>query len=131
MNELALSGSSESPWKLLSRRLLRHQAARASVVFLTLLALAVILVPLLSPYEYDQQDLELIGQPSHPNAAHWFGTDELGQDSFTRVFYGGRISLAVAGRLEPVARENISRRLADMLSSKGQETAPRTQKPAA
>jgi peptide/nickel transport system permease protein len=95
MNELVISGPSQSPWKLLSRRLLRDHTARASLVFLTLLALAVILLPIMSPYEYDQQDLALIGQPSPPTAAHWLGTDELGQDSFTRVFYGGRISLAV------------------------------------
>jgi peptide/nickel transport system permease protein len=80
---------------LLGRRLLRRRAGRVSVVFLCLLGLAVVLVPMLSPYEYDGQDLELIGQPMPPNRAHWLGTDELGQDSLTRVFYGGRISLAV------------------------------------
>jgi peptide/nickel transport system permease protein len=77
------------------RRLLRRGPGRASLAFLLLLAMAVVLVPMSSPYDYDQQDLELIGQPSPPNRAHWLGTDELGQDSLTRVFYGGRISLAV------------------------------------
>jgi peptide/nickel transport system permease protein len=30
-----------------------------------------------------------------PSTAHWFGTDQLGRDEFTRVLYGGRISLLV------------------------------------
>ena len=77
------------------RRLFEHRAAGISLLFLLTLALVVIIVPLLSPYAYDQQDLELIGQPLRPDRLHWFGTDELGQDSLTRVFFGGRISLAV------------------------------------
>ncbi len=39
------------------------------------------------------QDLSL--GASAPSAAHWFGTDELGRDTFARVIYGGRISLLV------------------------------------
>jgi peptide/nickel transport system permease protein len=77
------------------RRLLRASPARVSLGFLLLLAATVILVPLCSPYAYDQQDLDLIGQPAAPDGAHWFGTDTLGEDSLTRVFYGGRISLCV------------------------------------
>jgi peptide/nickel transport system permease protein len=71
------------------------EGARASLILLLLLAALVAAGPMISPYEYDQQDLNLIGQPSQPAGAHWFGTDELGQDSLTRVLYGGRISLAV------------------------------------
>ncbi len=85
----------QSPARALLRRLLNHPGACISLVFLALLALLVIIVPLISPYDYDGQDLNLIGQPAHPDALHWFGTDELGQDSLTRLFYGGRISLAV------------------------------------
>jgi peptide/nickel transport system permease protein len=31
-----------------------------------------------------------------PSAAHWFGTDELGRDLYTRVLYGSRLSVAAA-----------------------------------
>ena len=95
MNDLTLAAEPLSPFRLLILRLWRHGPARSSLVLLGLMTAAVMLVPLLSPYPYDQQDLELIGQPSAPSALHWLGTDELGQDSLTRLFYGGRISLAV------------------------------------
>jgi peptide/nickel transport system permease protein len=83
------------PRALLLRRLVQHRGARASLILLLLLATLVTVVPMISPYEYDEEDLNLIGQPSQPERAHWFGTDELGQDALTRVLYGGRISLAV------------------------------------
>jgi peptide/nickel transport system permease protein len=85
----------QSPGALLLRRLLQHRGARSSLILLVLLAVLVTVVPMISPYEYDQEDLDLIGEPSPPARAHWFGTDELGQDSLMRVLYGGRISLAV------------------------------------
>jgi len=85
----------QSPWRLFLRRLLGSAPSRVSLAFLVVLTAAVILVPLCSPYAYDRQDLELIGQPAAPDAAHWFGTDTLGEDSLTRAFYGGRISLIV------------------------------------
>jgi peptide/nickel transport system permease protein len=91
----AVAKPEQSFGALLRGRLLQHRATRASLNLLMVLALLVIAVPMLSPYEYDQEDLELIGQPTAPDRAHWFGTDELGQDALTRVFYGGRISLAV------------------------------------
>lgn len=47
----------------------------------------------LSPYDPDTIDSMLKMAP--PSAEHWFGTDELGRDSFTRALYGGRVSLTV------------------------------------
>ena len=47
----------------------------------------------LSPYDPDEMNVMLKMAP--PSAEHWFGTDELGRDSFTRALYGGRVSLTV------------------------------------
>ena len=44
-------------------------------------------------YDYQSQDLEYGAHP--PSMKHPFGTDFFGRDSFTRVLYGGRVSLAV------------------------------------
>lgn len=53
--------------------------------------LMAILAPVLAPYDPVAQDLTIRLQP--PSAEHWFGTDNFGQDIFSRVLYGGRYSL--------------------------------------
>ena len=74
-------------------RLRRNRLAVAGAVVIILIALASIIVPLVSPYEFDEQNLNAILEgPSH---AHLLGTDGLGRDVFTRLFYGARTSLAV------------------------------------
>lgn len=79
----------------IGRRFLRNRLAVLSLVVLLTLAVIVLLAPVLAPYAYDEQDIELLGQPSPPSMAHLLGTDQLGRDSLSRVLYGGRISLAV------------------------------------
>src|SRR6185436_19819964 len=72
----------------------RNRLAVASAIFLVgvgLVALAAPWIPGLS--DPTAQALALGASP--PSATHWFGTDELGRDTFARVIYGGRISLLV------------------------------------
>jgi peptide/nickel transport system permease protein len=64
-----------------------------SMVFLAAASLVCLLAPLLTPYEYDVIDLSQIRQS--PSRAHWLGTDDLGRDLWTRILYGGRISLLI------------------------------------
>ena len=61
------------------------------VVLIWILASA--FAPVLAPYGPLTQKVTERLQP--PTAAHWFGTDVLGRDIFSRVLYGGRISLPV------------------------------------
>ncbi len=58
------------------------------------LALAVLLAPILAPYEPDQTDLTSQLQP--PSANHGLGTDFYGRDLLTRLLYGGQATLTVA-----------------------------------
>ena len=60
---------------------------------LAVLATACRLGPLLSPYDYSDQNLDNTFAP--PGGSHWLGTDQLGRDLLVRVLQGGRISLGV------------------------------------
>jgi len=82
-----------SLWRDGWHRLAKNKLAVASGIFLLLLALACFVGPLVGLQSYEEQNLS-IGAVG-PNAQHWFGTDMLGRDLFSRVLYGGRISLSV------------------------------------
>ncbi|HPJ99774.1 MAG TPA: ABC transporter permease, partial [Candidatus Hydrogenedentes bacterium] len=82
-----------SLWRDALVRLRKNRLATAGLVVLCALVLVSLLTPWIAPYGYEEQDLALGAVP--PNRAHWFGTDLLGRDLFTRVLYGGRISLLV------------------------------------
>ncbi|MGH2403102.1 MAG: ABC transporter permease [bacterium] len=86
-----LEGGGE--WRRVWRHLRRHRLAVIGLWCLVMLVLLASLAPLLSPYDPARTSLRERFQP--PNRAHWMGTDELGRDLYTRVLYGGRISLAV------------------------------------
>jgi oligopeptide transport system permease protein len=82
-----------SLWKDAWRRLRRNHLAVFGMCALSAMVVLVVVGPWLSPYSYETQDRALgaVG----PSAQHWFGTDTLGRDLFTRILYGGRISLMV------------------------------------
>jgi oligopeptide transport system permease protein len=82
-----------SLWQDAWARLRKNRLAMCGLVFLLLILLLCTVVPWLTPYGYEQQDLRL-GATS-PSAAHWLGTDTFGRDLLTRILYGGRMSLAV------------------------------------
>jgi peptide/nickel transport system permease protein len=58
-----------------------------------LLLLVAFFGPWLAPYAPDA--IDLAGRRAPPSAVHWFGTDDLGRDLFTRVLFGARVSLAI------------------------------------
>lgn len=84
----------EGAFVVLVKRMRRNKNAMFGLVVFLILVLAVIFVPMISPYGYDKMDVMAIKQG--PSTAHWFGTDDLGRDIFTRVFYGGRYSLSIS-----------------------------------
>src|SRR5690348_11642417 len=77
---------------------LRHAArlnrlAAIGVALVIAFALLAIFAPLIAPY--DPAHIDLPARLSPPTAAHWFGTDELGRDTLSRVIFGARISMLV------------------------------------
>jgi peptide/nickel transport system permease protein len=75
------------------RRFRKHKLAMASVVILSLIVLTIVLGSLLWPIAIDE--IDFTARLAGLSLAHPFGTDDLGQDLFARMIYGGRISLAV------------------------------------
>src|SRR5450755_1520502 len=75
------------------RRFRRHKLAVLGLVVLTAMVLMVAFGPLL--WKLSINDIDFSARLNTPSAAHPFGTDDLGQDVFARMLYGGRISLAV------------------------------------
>ena len=71
----------------------RHKLALASSGVLVFLGLLVALAPWIAPYPFDAIDPTQFRKP--PSAEHIMGTDDIGRDLFTRLLYGGRISLAI------------------------------------
>jgi peptide/nickel transport system permease protein len=78
----------------LAARILRQRPAVYAAVLVVLVAFLSILAPLFSPYGRDAMDLDRILAP--PSPGYVLGTDELGRDLFTRILYGGRVTLLVA-----------------------------------
>jgi peptide/nickel transport system permease protein len=62
-----------------------------------LLLLAIAVIAIAAPWiaTHDPQDLDPLARMQPPSAEHWFGTDALGRDVFSRAVWGGRVSLTV------------------------------------
>ena len=69
-----------------------NKLAIICLIILIIIIIASLLAPL-SPYDPDAMDLR--SKLLLPNKEHFFGTDNLGRDYFTRALYGGRVSLTV------------------------------------
>jgi peptide/nickel transport system permease protein len=78
----------------LRRFLLDHPRILIGLLILGTLVLLAVLAPWIAPHDPIAVDADKARLP--PGAGHLFGTDELGRDVFSRVLWGGRISLPVA-----------------------------------
>ncbi len=79
--------------RIIVRRFRRHHLAVAGVVVLGLLALSAALASVFAPY--NPNTLSTTEKLQGPSMSHVLGTDDVGRDIFSRVLYGGRISLAI------------------------------------
>jgi oligopeptide transport system permease protein len=123
-SELALEPpplASRSPGRQAVRAVVRNRLALVSSVFIGLVALVALGAPLVTRYSPDAMRFAPLEGPS---ADHWFGTDNLGRDLWSRVVYGARISLlvgvgsqviAVAIGLAVGALAGFARRIVDSL----------------
>lgn len=93
---LSLSNKKEgrrSLWRVFLHQFLKHRMAVVGAIVMLVILVLVAGAPLFTNYTPFKQDLR--NRFSPPSAEHWMGTDDLGRDLWTRILYGGRISLSV------------------------------------
>jgi len=76
-------------------RFRKNRLAVIALVVLVVLTSAAVLAPVIAPYDPDAINVRPEGLLQPPSASHYFGSDELGRDVFSRALHGARISLSV------------------------------------
>ncbi|MBX3054389.1 MAG: ABC transporter permease [Caldilineaceae bacterium] len=85
---------SQSLFRRALRRFLRHRLAVTSAIFMVLVVIVVFpLAPIVAPIHPHRITLTEVGQP--PSLNHPLGTDLTGRDLWSRLVYGGRVSVSV------------------------------------
>lgn len=89
-----ISGDHLSFNQLTMKRFMRNKGAVTGLIVIAIVILIVLLAPVLCKYSPETIDNSMIRQA--PTAEHILGTDDYGRDVFSRLVYGGRVSMAVA-----------------------------------
>lgn len=78
------------------REALRYRVALLGLAIVVTIVAVAVLAPAIAPFAYDDDDLaNTLASPGSAN--HLLGTDALGRDILSRLIFGARVSLAVAG----------------------------------
>jgi len=101
----ALIDVAAAPSRSEGRRVLLQLIRKPMVVLGALVILAWVAVSVLAPVlsSFDPTEVNVDNRLDPPSAEHWLGVDGLGRDVFTRVLYGGRVSLPVAAVVVVIA----------------------------
>lgn len=78
------------------RILLSDRAAAAGAGIILALVVVAILAPWLAPFPDDVSAFHLTRRLRPPDGTHWFGTDRMGSDIFSRLLFGARITITIA-----------------------------------
>jgi peptide/nickel transport system permease protein len=84
---------SRSPSAILVGKLFRRKLVLAGAAILMIVMLLAFFAPWITPY--GPMTMKISDRMQSPGLAHWFGTDELGRDVFSRVVFGARYSLMI------------------------------------
>lgn len=80
-------------WKNFYSKLRKNKAAMVGGLLIIFFIIVAIVGPFLTPYEPDAQIIT--NKLAPPSADHWFGTDHLGRDIFSRIVHGMKITLYI------------------------------------
>jgi peptide/nickel transport system permease protein len=97
----AITIEERSPFQIVMRRFVRHRLAMISLTVMVVIFIITILAPYIAPYKVDELNVGNYFAPfgtvdADTGRVHYFGTDNIGRDYFSRLIYAGRISLSVA-----------------------------------
>jgi peptide/nickel transport system permease protein len=82
-----------SPWAIARRKFVKNKLAMTSLIFLIIVSVVSFLAPYITTMDISK--IVISKMSLKPSAEHWLGTDKSGRDVFTRLLYGGRVSLLV------------------------------------
>lgn len=82
---------SRRPWQRALDALVHHRLAQIGFTVFFFITIVTLFAPTISPYDPLETNYSNLMAP--PNAEHWFGTDDLGRDLFSRILWGGRETL--------------------------------------
>ena len=80
-------------WQDAWRRLKQNKVATASLIVLILISFMTVIGQYINGIEFQLTNNDFVNVK--PNLTHWFGTDNLGRDIFSRVWAGGRVSIII------------------------------------
>jgi ABC-type dipeptide/oligopeptide/nickel transport system permease subunit len=83
----------QSPWVVILKRFSGNKMGILGTLLILCLIITAIFAPLLEPYSFKEQNIELMNDP--PSESHILGTDEFGRDLLSRIIRGARISFMV------------------------------------
>ncbi len=80
-------------WQDAWRRLRSNKVAMLAIVMLFIILTMTIVGPYINGFKYEE--IAPLNKNQKPDSVHWFGTDELGRDVFSRVWQAGRTSMII------------------------------------
>lgn len=92
-NANSIPDKAPGPWVEAWRTFRKSKLAVLGTFIVVFFILLAIIGPFIAPHGYNDQMLQNRLLP--PSAEHWFGTDDLGRDIFSRILHGARLSLFV------------------------------------
>lgn len=84
---------SASPWAIARRKFMKNKLAMISLIFLLIVMVISIIAPFITTQDITKVNISQMSLS--PSSDHFLGTDKSGRDVFTRLLYGGRVSLLV------------------------------------
>ncbi|MBP2241167.1 peptide/nickel transport system permease protein [Cytobacillus eiseniae] len=79
--------------RIFFQKFMMNKLAVIGAVVLFIIILSAVFAPIISPYSFEQ--MNLIDKLKPPSSDYWLGTDRYGRDIFTRLLFGGQVSLLV------------------------------------